>query len=188
MQNFRMALAVVMSLCIMGVGIASAHKVKVLDDCDPTDPGWAPTGGCALPKGDVDLAEFNALLSAPLEHPDTVHERGLTGHPAWRFEPQYIKIEEGETVSVKNNGGRLHTFTEVENFGGGRVAGLNFDLLRVPECPLQPPDDPNNLPPGAKIKIKHLSQGTHLFICCIHPWMRAVIKVQPEEDEDQRHR
>jgi len=99
--------------------------------------------------------------------------------------PAPYMIEEDETIFVKNKGGRLHTFTEVENFGGGRVAGLNFDLLRVPECPLQPPDDPNNLPPGARLKIKHLSPGTHLFMCCIHPWMRAVIKVQPAEDKDQ---
>jgi len=36
------------------------------------------------------------------------------------------------------------------------------------------------LAPGASLKVKGLDVGTHLFECCIHPWMRAAIKV--EED------
>jgi len=171
--------ALLIGMWMMGAVMASAHTVNVLDDCDPTDAGWTPTGGCALPEGDVNLAEFNALLSAPLANPDAAHANGLIGHPAWRFDPMYLKID-GGTVTVKNNGGRTHTFTEVDNFGGGRVAGLNFGLARVAECPLQPPADPNNLAPGASIKIKNLSPGNHLFMCCIHPWMRAVIKVLDE--------
>jgi len=50
---------------------AAAHDdhaaVMVLrDDCDPSDPGWAPTGGCVRKEGDVNLAEFRAELSSPL--------------------------------------------------------------------------------------------------------------------------
>src|SRR6187200_3235682 len=36
-------------------------EVVLRDDCDPTDPGWAPTGGCKREEGAVRLAEFNAL-------------------------------------------------------------------------------------------------------------------------------
>jgi hypothetical protein len=36
----------------------------------------------------------------------------------------YVKVEAGETVVVTNTGGRTHTFTEVAQFGGGRVPPL----------------------------------------------------------------
>ena len=51
MWKVMMALVVVVSLGIMGPEFASAHKVELLDDCDPRDPAWAPTGGCTLKKG-----------------------------------------------------------------------------------------------------------------------------------------
>ncbi len=145
-------------------------KVTLLDDCDPRDPTWAPTGGCALEKGDVDRNEFNALLRSPLS-------AATVGHPAWRFDPTYLKIEAGETVEVENKGGRSHTFTEVEKFGGGFVPQLNFGLQPAPACAA----GPTVLPPGAQARVTGLSAGNHNFQCCIHPWMRTLIKVKPEE-------
>jgi len=176
MRNSTGVLATLVGLWLMGAVYASGHEVEVLDDCDPTDARWEDIGGCTLRKGDVDLDEFNALLSSPLAHPDKTHKEGLIGHPAWRNRPQYLKIEEGDTVKVKNNGGRPHTFTEVKDFGGGRIPVLNFDLKPAPEC-LRPAED---LAPGDRIKIKGLREGAHLFMCCIHPWMRAVIKVEKD--------
>src|SRR5262245_1498702 len=63
------------------------RKISIIDDCDPRDPGWAPTGGCALKKGDVTLAEFNALLQSPLS-------AAVVGHPAWRNQPSYLESRE----------------------------------------------------------------------------------------------
>ena len=146
--------------------------IAVLDDCDPNDPSWAATGGCSRKNGAVTNAEFTAFLASPLS-------LSVVGHPAWRNEPSYVKIEAGEAVRVTNEGGRGHTFTEVASFGGGRVPQLRVGLTPAPEClATQPATD---LLPGATIEIDGLAVGTHRFQCCIHSWMRAAIKVLPEE-------
>jgi len=150
------------------------HEVVLRDDCDPRDPGWAPTGGCSLPEGDVTLAEFNALRLSPLAP-------SLVGHPAWWFDPNYMKIEEGKRIKVTNEGGRVHTFTEVADFGGGRVPPLNASQAGVP--PLTPAPEcvaaaVVNIPGGGKDVVDGLAAGDHNFQCCIHPWMRTRIHVE----------
>lgn len=174
----------VAALLLMGIAVAlsvgtwtrgaviaaeSDEKIAILDDCDPTDPTWAPTGGCTLEEGDVNRAEFNALVVSPLS-------LATVGHPAWRNQPSYLTVEPDETVRVRNRGGRGHTFTEVAAFGGGFIPPLNQGLTAAPECATA-----TVLPPGAKSKVTGLSAGDHRFQCCIHPWMRALIKVKPEE-------
>jgi plastocyanin len=152
------------------------RKIAIRDDCDPRDPGWTPTGGCALERGDVPFAEFGVELQSPLAPTSVI------GHQAWRNDPPYLKIREGESVRVRNSGGRTHTFTEVANFGGGKIPNpaLNKGLVTAPECPTS-----RDLPPGTGVTLKNLSEGNHRFQCCIHPWMRAIVKVKPaENDED----
>jgi plastocyanin len=146
--------------------------IAVLDDCDPNDPTWAPTGGCVLKGGDVTNAEFTAFLTSPLS-------LSTVGHPAWRNEPSYVKIEVGESVRVTNEGGRLHTFTRVANFGGGRVPPLNVGLTPAPECLASASSE---IPPGATLRVEGAAVGTTRYQCCIHPWMRAAIKVEPDHD------
>lgn len=150
-------------------GNGPKRYIAVLDDCDPNDPAWAPTGGCSLKGGAVTNAEFGAFLGSPLS-------LSVVGHPAWRNEPSYIKIEAGQSVHVTNEGGRTHTFTEVANFGGGRVPPLAMGLLPAPECATA-----TDLRAGADIDIEGLAAGNHKFQCCIHSWMRAAIKVLPDE-------
>jgi plastocyanin len=145
--------------------------IAVLDDCDPNDPEWAPTGGCTRKNGAVTEDEFGALLGSPLS-------LSVVGHPAWRNEPSYVKVEAGRSVGVTNEGGRLHTFTQVAAFGGGRVPPLRMGLTPAPEC--LTPNPAAELPPGASLDVEGLSVGTHRFQCCIHPWMRAAIKVVPD--------
>jgi len=150
-------------------------KIELYDDCDPSDPGWTPTGGCTLKGGKVNLAEFNALLPSPLS-------QSVVGHPAWRFEPSYLVVAPGRKVELENEGGRLHTFTEVAEFGAGRVPvpALNQGLTLAPECALAPGAvDPNALAPDAEKDIGPLALGNHKYQCCIHPWMRALVKVAP---------
>jgi len=165
--------AVVLALA---VGAAAAgdesERIAIRDDCDPRDPAWAPTGGCALRRGDVTNAEFGGELISPLS-------RSVIGHQAWRFDPSYLKIEAGDSARVVNRGGRVHTFTKVANFGGGRVPPLSVGLDRAPECA-----NAVDLRPGARSEIKGLAVGNHRFQCCIHPWQRALIKVKPDHDDD----
>jgi hypothetical protein len=170
MRNISLALALVVGVWMIGVvTIAGAHTVKVLDDCDPTDTNWNPIGGCALQEGEVTRAEFDELLPP--------------GHPAWWNDPPYLTIEPTATVNVQNQGGRRHTFTEVEEFAGGFNTGINaaLNLTPAPECLNQALVNASNLPAGAHLQVTGLSVGNHLFQCCIHPWMRTLIKVLPDD-------
>jgi plastocyanin len=144
-------------------------RISIRDDCDPEDvAGWASTGGCALEEGDVNRAEFDAEVSSPLS-------LSTVGHQAWRNDPSYLKIETEDAVKVRNRGGRTHTFTEVAAFGGGRVPPLNQGLIMAPECAAA-----TNVPSGTSVQLKGLSAGNHKFQCCIHPWMRAIVKVKED--------
>lgn len=151
------------------------NRISVMDDCLPGDPGWNPTGGCALKphQGDVPQAEFGPLLRSPLTNPPN---GVLIGHPSWRNEPSHLTTQEGKTIRITNDGGRGHTFTEVAHFGGGFVGGLNIGLTAAPECTSvagQPP-----LAPGQTIELQANGAGLHKFQCCIHPWMRATVRVE----------
>jgi len=141
-------------------------KIAIRDDCDPSDPGWAPTGGCLLPRGDVSFDEFNAELISPLA-------ASVVGHQAWRNDPSYVEAVPGRTIRVRNEGGRTHTFTEVAHFGGGKVPPLSVGLVTAPECPSS-----INIPPGGEMTLSGLTPGNHHFQCCIHPWMRAMITIE----------
>lgn len=152
-------------------GRSSNATIDVLDDCNPNDPGWAPTGGCSLKGGLVSLEEFNLLLGSPLS-------TAVVGHPAWRNEPSYLVVKAGKGVRAENEGGRFHTLTRVVQFGGGRVPPLNQWLTMAPECALAPGAvDPNGIAPGDKLDVAGLTNGINRYVCCIHPWMRAEIKV-----------
>ena len=165
------AVALVWAQSSSGIDGASQKKIAVLDDCLPGDPGYAPTGGCLLtPKeGNVALLEFGQLRSSPLS-------AAVVGHPSWRNSPSYVTVETGQTVRVTNEGGRGHTFTEVANFGGGFVPQLNQGLIVANECLAAAA-----LPPGQTVELKGLAPGLHKYQCCIHPWMRAAIRVAPKK-------
>src|SRR5437762_11189515 len=78
---------------------ATAHDhdsmVVIRDDCEPNDPGYAPTGGCLRKEGDVSFAEFGAELSSPWA-PTVI------GHQACRMVPPYIKMHTGDSLMVRN--------------------------------------------------------------------------------------
>ena len=48
-----------------------------------------------------------------------------TPDPGWDFEPDTLTIKEGTIVSVVDQGGEPHTFTEVKAFGDGFLPPLN---------------------------------------------------------------
>jgi plastocyanin len=99
----------------------------------------------------------------------------VVGHPAWRFEPSFAEAQPHDTIHAVNRGGRAHTFTEVAQFGGGFIPSpaLNEGLTMAPECATA-----TVIAPGTRVVLRDLSEGDHKFQCCIHPWMRALIKVE----------
>ena len=159
------------------VASSGNEKVAMVDDCDP-NADWG-VGGCLdnHNDGNVTRAEFMLFLASPLS-PTTV-----VGHPSWRNDPGYLTVEDGEKVRVKNLGGRNHTFTRVDQFGGGTVPPLRVGLLPAPECPAAV-----LVGPGDKVEVSKtdLQPGDNRFMCCIHSWMRTVIKVVPDEKHGKR--
>ena len=82
-------------------------------------------------------------------------------------------------MQARNIGGEAHTFTEVDDFGGGIVPVLN-DLsgnpVPAPECVQLGPAD--FIPPGGVSAPDVEEPGVHHYQCCIHPWMRADVVVR----------
>lgn len=168
MQTLTRHLAGLFFVSVVSIATAS-EKIAIKDYCDPADPQWNSVGGCFIKDGDVTLAEFRALTNSILSV-------AVVGHPAWRFEPSFLPIDEpNQSVRVANLGGRPHTFTEVAHFGGGIVPSLDKGLTVAPEC-----SNATVLAPGDRTELRGLSAGNHLFQCCIHPWMRAMIKVEAD--------
>ena len=97
----------------------------------------------------------------------------------WQFSAPHVRVDAGDSLTVKNRGGETHTFTEVSQFGGGGIIPpLNEIMFGTPNPPLF--FDPNNLtfiPAGGKETITP-TPGTHLFICAIHPWMEDTVVVR----------
>jgi len=151
-------------------------KIALLDDCDPRiSAGWnTPTdpSQCIRREGAVSRSEFTMFLTSPFS-------AAVVGHPAWTIDPTYTKPEAGERLRVRNEGGRGHTFTEVANYGGGFIPVLNIGVTPAPECLAAAG---SIIPPGGKMDVTGLAPGNHKFQCCIHPWMRALVKVQPDEN------
>lgn len=153
---------------------AGGEKVAMVDNCDP-NADWGP-GGCLIDEGSVTRAEFMTFLASPLS-PTTV-----VGHPSWRMDPGYLTVEVGEKVKLRNLGGRNHTFTRVAQFGGGTVPQLRVGLTPADECPAAVIVGPGG---RSEVQESDLVLGDNRFMCCIHSWMRAVIKVVPEEIDDK---
>ena len=42
--------------------------------------------------------------------------------------------------------------------------------------------DPTAVAPGATLRVTELGVGLHRFQCCIHPWMRAAIRITAEAE------
>ncbi len=102
-----------------------------------------------------------------------------TPDPNSDFEPDTLKITEGTTVRVVDQGGEPHTFTEVAHFGGGFLPPLNAPGEEtVAECSggfSNIAVARTRILQGSSSDITGLAKGEHLFQCCIHPWMRVKV-------------
>jgi plastocyanin len=95
---------------------------------------------------------------------------------AWRFAPGNIEARVGETLLAINRGGEKHTFTEVKQFGGGLNPILNelsHNTVVAPEC------NTSTLIAAGDSQTDDLDEeGTELYQCCIHPWMRTTVTIR----------
>jgi plastocyanin len=147
------------------------RNVTMMDACDPdTFNAPPPAGvgpGTCVRSGGVQFATFLELLG----------KHGAIG--SWRFAPADTSATVGQVFVATNRGGEVHTFTEVEAFGGGIVPPLNalsHNPVIAPECASLDPDD--FVAPGGTYREEPLEDaGTARFQCCIHPWMRLEVKV-----------
>jgi hypothetical protein len=138
--------------------------ITMTDACDPETFNEAVGAGTCIRNGGVQFAKFLQLLGQ--------HQK--VG--AWHFAPTSVNAKVGQELLAVNRGGEEHTFTEVEEFGGGIVPDLNV-LAGVPdpapECLAVTPAD--LVPPGSSTTDDVEEEGTELYQCCIHPWMRTVV-------------
>ena len=160
----------------------SVAQVVALDECDPDtfnlpiDQGGLGSAGGGFCHN-VSLKAFGFATSLP----DLVMKaKAGTPDPGWDFEPDQLTIQRGTMVSVADQGGEPHTFTEVAHFGGGFIEALNHGEPTVPECNggfSNVAVAKTRIVQGSQVNITGLSKGKHLFQCCIHPWMRMEIDV-----------
>jgi plastocyanin len=147
-------------------------QVVALDECDPA------TFNAALGPDfckNVTLGAFTTLSDL------FAQAAAGTPDPGWDFEPDSLKVNEGTILSVSDQGGEPHTFTEVKTFGGGFIPGLNAGEETVPECAggfSNVAVARTRILQGSDVHITSLSKGVHHFQCCIHPWMRMTVEVK----------
>jgi len=148
---------------VLGKGGRLQTVINLFDACDPETFNAALGPGTCVRGGGVRFENFLELLT---RH----HSVG-----AWHFTPPQAHMDEGDVLMAVNHGGETHTFTEVEEFGGGIVPILNQlsgNTEVAPECN---PATLTFIPPGGTYSDEVEETGTERYQCCIHPWMRATV-------------
>jgi hypothetical protein len=140
--------------------------LTLLDRCEPESFNAALGPGTCVGDGNVTFGAFIAELVKKQTH----HQ--------WRNQPTHVALKSGRLITLTNVGGEVHTFTPVAEFGGGFIPDLNNlsgNPIPAPECldfgTIQ------FLPAGSVTPVAGLPEGTHHFMCCIHPWMRTTTEV-----------
>jgi len=155
-------------------------QVVALDECDPVsfNAVLSESGGGFCHN--VSLAAFgfattlsDLLTGAENNNPDK----------GWDFEPDQLTIKQGTILSVVDQGGEPHTFTEVQAFGNGFLPPLNPGSATsvISECSggfKNIAVARTRIVQGSHLDIIGLSKGKHLFQCCIHPWMHMEVDVK----------
>ena len=86
-----MALTGLVLVWSLGASTATAARIRILDQCDPTTFNAAGPVLCTPDfHGGVSLQDFQALLTP-----------SAFGHPAWRFNPPYLPLDPEERVHVR---------------------------------------------------------------------------------------
>jgi len=153
--------------------ILSQTQVVALDECDPKtfNEALGPDFCKNIALGYTTTLS-DLFSEAQSGHPD----------PTWDCEPDTVHIHQGIPLSVVDQGGEPHTFTEVKHFGGGFIPQLNAPGEHtVPECKGgfgEVAVARSRLLQGSQLQVTGLAPGEHRFQCCIHPWMRVKVEVK----------
>ena len=193
----------VATLCtiVANTNAQTTTTIMMRDACDPD------SFNAALGPGHCTAGHHgNTLFSDFLSELQTDQNAG-----AWRFNPMLnaterqfklvrVDLNSGDQTTIQNVGGETHSFTRVENFGGGfkaRLNGLTGNSDPAPECAQvlpdgtlapQPESDTNqfveagNTEPGPTAGTAALPTGVSRWECCIHPWMRMVVVVHERDN------
>jgi hypothetical protein len=174
--SFSLLLGLMTGILSTRIAIAGekVQQIIMLDECDPAtfNAAFGPdTCRNVVSGGGVVLPDFLAALP--------------TGHPAWLFFPtNELELTTGDTLRVINQGGEIHTFTEVSSYGGGFIPVLNnpANSPAVPECEGGYAKNAKlastRLIQGSSLLVDGLTKGVHHFECCVHPWMRLDVEVK----------
>jgi hypothetical protein len=155
------------------VGRGEERRVIMRDACDPESFG--AVGVTCVREGGLTLDRFLDLL-----------RKHQTVEP-WGFSPGRLSVHVGQTLLASNQGGEVHTFTEVAAFGGGvndLLNNLSGHPTPAPECQNLPPNA--FIAPGASQIEEVGAPGTKHYQCCIHPWMRVDLQALGEGGRPQR--
>ena len=142
-----------------------SRSILMLDNCDPETFNQVAPNLCVGRNGGLTFEHFIAQL--------TKHQTVAS----WRFSPDNIHVPREMTLPIVNRGGEVHTFTEVEEFGGGLVPDLNLlmGLSTVPpECQALAMSE--FIAPGGHTTHTFEPGEDDKYQCCIHPWMRATTR------------
>lgn len=182
-----MCLAVFLAPSIVMASDRDDHRVRqiqIRDDCDPATFNAIGLGNICSGDGNTIFAKFaNQVMK--------------TGRaPKWRFSPDTVHIELGDSFQATNRGGEVHSFTEVDHVGPSVIPQVN-DLLNMhgaqPNAPCSDgfakfnADPAHNNPqlttfvlPGQSFTDTPGATGSELYQCCIHPWMQAVVTIRQD--------
>ena len=175
---------------VAGPAMASDNRVQPVRLRDNCDPNNFPPGLCASTStGNIGITQLLNFVKANAQ--DVLKSRNALG---WRFAPDAAGVKAGTAFEVTNQGGEVHTFTDVTKDGfktGGCVTLLNQLLGLQPNSICQGVDEtsPNfgallgangAVPPGVTRAFPLGNRtGTVLYQCLIHPWMRMSVTVEP---------
>src|SRR3954470_6004675 len=166
-KSIGVILAATLTACSDSVEPKANAIVSIQDQCDPASFNAALGAGTCTRQGNTTLAQFNTELNA-------THQVA-----AWRFLPNNLTIRVGQRLTETNNGGEVHTFTEVAQFGGGIVPALNQasgNTVVASECQQLSASDMIAAGTTHTGDVETTAK-TELYQCCIHPWMRATVTI-----------
>lgn len=166
-----LAAMAMLSLTTPAGAIQGDKKIRMYDDCEPISFTAVFGEGICTGDGKTTAQEFLAELEATQD----AHK--------WRNQPSNMQVNVGRPTLIENRGHEAHTFTQVAEFGGGFIPDLNAlsgnpdpapECLNIPGLVFIPAGATEQGPTAGS---SELPVGTHLFQCCIHPWMRTIIEV-----------
>jgi hypothetical protein len=108
--------------------VSAGPQIVAIDACDPT------TFDAALGPDFCRNVTFAALGHAVTLSDLFSQPAAVTPNPGWDFAPDAVSVVRGTPVSVVNQGGEPHTFTEVQKFVGDSSQASTTDKTLSPSA------------------------------------------------------